>query len=98
VSVDLDVLPAEAYDEVAGLLEAGRPVHLGVVPGTAPARPPSDRAVTDRVLGFLDTIGLDPDAAASLVLTPSCGLAGADQAWARTALALCRTVAANLRD
>jgi hypothetical protein len=31
------------------------------------------------------------------VVTPACGLAGADPAWARQALALCRAVAANLR-
>jgi len=97
VSVDLDVLPAEAYGEVAGLLEAGRPVHLGVVPATVPEHPPSDRAVTERVLRFLDMLGLEPAAAGSLVVTPACGLAGADPAWARRALALCRTVAANLR-
>jgi methionine synthase II (cobalamin-independent) len=98
VSVDLDVLPAEAYDEVAGLLEADHPVHLGVVPTTAPDHPPSDRAVTERVLRFLDMLGLEPATATSLVVTPACGLAGADPAWARRALALCRAVAANLRD
>jgi methionine synthase II (cobalamin-independent) len=97
VSVDLDVLPPAAYDDLAGLLEEGRPVHLGVVPSTAPATPPSDRAVTERVLRFLDMVGLDPESASSLVVTPSCGLAGADDLWARQALGLCRTVAANLR-
>jgi methionine synthase II (cobalamin-independent) len=97
VSVDLDVLPAAAYDDLADLLEQGRPVHLGVVPTSAPTTPLSDGAVTERVLRFLDVLGLDPPTVPSLVLTPSCGLAGADQRWARQALALCRTVAANLR-
>jgi methionine synthase II (cobalamin-independent) len=98
VSVDLDVLPAEAYDDVATLLDSGRPVHLGVVPAIAPATSPSDRSVTERVLRFLDMVGLAPAAVATLVVTPACGLAGADPAWARRALVLCRTVAANLRD
>lgn len=98
VSVDLDVLPAGEYDAVADLLEAGSPLHLGVVPVTAPEHPPSDRSVTERVLRFLDMLGLEPAAAGSLVVTPACGLAGADPAWARRALGLCRTVAANLRD
>ncbi len=97
VSVDLDVLPTAAYDDLAGLLEQGGPVLLGVVPSTAPASPPSDTAVTERVLRLLDMLGLDPEASPSLVVTPSCGLAGADGTWARRALGLCRTVAANLR-
>jgi methionine synthase II (cobalamin-independent) len=97
VSVDLDALPPAAYDDLADLLEQGRPVHLGVVPTRAPTTPLSDRAVTERVLRFLDMLGLDPESASSLVVTPSCGLAGADPAWARRALVLCRTVAADLR-
>ena len=97
VSVDLDVLPLAAYDDLAGLLEQGRPVHLGVVPTTAPARALSDSVVTERLLRLLDMLGLDPEVAATLVVTPSCGLAGADPGWARRALSLCRTVAADLR-
>jgi methionine synthase II (cobalamin-independent) len=97
VSVDLDVLPISAYDELAGLLEQGRPVHLGVVPDRAPADPVSDRDVTERVLRLLDMLGLDPESASSLVVTPTCGLAGADDQWARRALDLCQAVAVNLR-
>jgi hypothetical protein len=69
------------------------------VPSIAPqaGAEPSDRAVTERVLRWLDMLGLDPESAASLVVTPACGLAGADETWARRALGLCRTVAANLR-
>jgi methionine synthase II (cobalamin-independent) len=96
VSVDLDVLAPAAYDDLAGLLEQQRPVHLGVVPSTEPATPPSDTSVTDRVLRLLDMLGLDPQAAGSLVVTPACGLAAASDAWAARALTLCRTVAANL--
>jgi methionine synthase II (cobalamin-independent) len=96
VSVDLDVLPTSSYDELAVLLEQGRPVHLGVVPTTAPARPLSDGTVTERVHRLLDMLGLDPQSAASLVVTPGCGLAGADPEWARRALHLCRQVASAL--
>ena len=97
VSVDLDVLPARAYDDLAELLEQGRPVHLGVVPTTRPATGLSGARVTERVLRWLEMLGLDPESAASLVVTPSCGLAGAG-GWAREALRLCQQVAANLRD
>ena len=96
VSVDLDVLAPAAYDDLAGLLEQQKPVHLGVVPSTEPATRPTDRAVTERVLRLLDMLGLDPQAARTLVVTPSCGLAAATDDWARYALTLCRTVASNL--
>jgi methionine synthase II (cobalamin-independent) len=96
VSVDLDVLAASAYDDLAGLLEQGRPVHLGVVPSTDPATPPTEKAVTERVLRLLDMLGLDPDSAASLVVTPSCGLAGASTSWSREALRLLHRVSTQL--
>lgn len=96
VSVDLGVLTAAAYDGVAALLEAGRPVFLGVVPATDPATAPTESALTERVLRFLDMLGLDPGSAASLVVTPTCGLAGATAGWAREALRLSAKVAANL--
>jgi hypothetical protein len=41
-------------------------------------------------------LGLDPQSASSLVVTPGCGLAGADPQWARAALHLCRQVASAL--
>jgi methionine synthase II (cobalamin-independent) len=97
VSVDLDVLATARYDDLAALLEEGRPVHLGVVPSTVPAAPPSHRTVTERVLRFLDMLGLDPETAPTLVVTPGCGLAGADAGWARRALVLCRQVAGSLQ-
>ncbi|MBY9075691.1 methionine synthase [Nocardioides sp. WL0053] len=96
VSVDLDVLRVGAYDALAGALEKGHAVMLGVVPATDPVTPPNDDAVTERVLRVLDMLGLDPQTAGDLVVTPSCGLAGAGAAWARRALALSERVARNL--
>ena len=96
VSVDLDVLRVGAYDALAGALEKGHAVMLGVVPATDPDTPPTDDAVTERVLRVLDMLGLDPQTAGELVVTPSCGLAGAGPAWARRALALSERVARNL--
>ena len=96
VSVDLGVLATAAYDDVATLLEAGRTVLLGIVPSTDPATAPTETALTERVLRFLDMLGLDPGQAPSLVVTPTCGLAGASPGWAREALRLSAKVAANL--
>ena len=95
LSVDLPVLGATGYDAVAAALEAGRRVLLGVVPSTRPTGAlPTEGTVTAGVTRFLEMVGLEPTE--QLVLTPSCGLAGADPAWARTALELCQASARAL--
>ena len=84
------VVDAAGHDVLATALEAGETVALGVVPSTdaVPTRPPTPRS-TERVLRWLDMLGLDPEGVAgSLVVTPACGLAGATPAWARRALQL----------
>jgi methionine synthase II (cobalamin-independent) len=88
LGVDLGALPATAYDSLAAAMEAGRPLHLGVVPSTRPATPLTSAAVAARVERFLTMVGLEPSPA--LALTPACGLAGADRAWGREALELVR--------
>jgi methionine synthase II (cobalamin-independent) len=94
LSVDLDRLGATAYDEVAAALEADRWTFLGVVPATRPDAEPGVGDVVRRVERLLDMLGLEPTE--RLVLTPACGLAGADPAWARTALRLCAEAARQL--
>jgi len=97
VSVDLGVLAASAYDDVATLLERGAPVLLGVVPSADPEPAPTDKQLTEQVLRFLDMLGFDPAAVgASLVVTPSCGLAGATSTYARAAVRQARAVASHL--
>ena len=97
VSVDLGVLSAAAYDDLAGLLEKNAPVYLGVVPGTGLGPEHSTARVIERVLRFLEMIGLDPESAASLVLTAACGLADAAHDGARQTLRLLQSVATELR-
>ena len=97
LSVDLDVLDATAYDPLAAALEAGRPVHLGVVPSTRPApgsTVPTVRGVTTRAERLLELLGVEPSD--RLALTPACGLAGADREWARGALGLVAEAAGAL--
>lgn len=99
VSVDLSVLTPASYDGLAEVLEQGRTLMLGVVPSTDPTVWPDDGAVTERVLRLLDMLGLDPaspDVPGELVVTPSCGLAGASSGWARRACELSARVARNL--
>lgn len=97
ISVDLDVMSTAGYDAMGEVLESGRTLMLGVVPATDPATPSDDGAPTERVLRLLDMLGLDPAAdTGDLVVTPSCGLAGASASWARRAGELSQRVARNL--
>jgi hypothetical protein len=95
LSADLGQLSAQDHDHLAEALEAGATVALGVVPSLEPATPLSDKQVTEQVLRWLDMVGLDPQES-RLVITPTCGLAGAGQAWSRRAMTLARTSAASL--
>jgi methionine synthase II (cobalamin-independent) len=97
LSVDLAMVGAADHEVLAEALEAGESVALGVVPGTRPAAVPTDAQVTERVLRWLDMLGLDPAEVPGLAVAPTCGLAGADATYARAVLALVRTSAANLR-
>lgn len=92
VLLDMALLDADATEAAAEALEAGDVVGLGVVPSTAPL--PEERAAGERVLRWLDLVGLDPDVVGDrLVVTPACGLAGATAADARRATELVRSVA-----
>ena len=75
----------EAYDEVAAALEAGRWVLLGVVPSTRPAAEPTASGRSPSGWSGSSTCSASSRRTGSC-LTPACGLAGADPAWARTAL------------
>jgi methionine synthase II (cobalamin-independent) len=97
VLVDHGVLDPEGHDAVAEALEQGSVLALGVVPALALAAAPSDKQVIDQVLRWLDMVGLDPATVSDrLAITPSCGLAGADAGWVRTAVALTTAVARRL--
>ncbi|MGI8701063.1 MAG: methionine synthase [Nocardioidaceae bacterium] len=97
LSVDLDVLAAAGHDVLAEALDAGERVALGVVPSLAPDTAPTGKDLVERVLRWLDQTGLDPaEVSARIVITPTCGLAGASPDWARRAMELCREAATNL--
>ena len=85
------VRPAPADDPIGEALEAGLALFAGVVPGDA-ASGLSDVATTvEPVRRLWHRLGLAPESLAhSVVLTPSCGLAGATPDRARRALALVR--------
>lgn len=87
-------------DDLSAAVEDGVALFLGAVPSTRPAsstRPPTDVQVAQSVLEWWHRLGFEAGAAtATVVMTPSCGLAGADPDWARTAMSLCRAAAENV--
>lgn len=95
--VDAATLTAADHDALAGALDSGRSVALGVLPALGPDPRPSPEAVTERVLRWLDLVGLDPQELADrLLVTTGCGLAGATPDWARATLDLGLRAARNL--
>ncbi len=97
LSLDLGRLAASSYDDLGTALDAGERVFLGLVDAADPVRRPTERQVVERVLRLLDMLGFDAEEVApQLVLTPTCGLAGATPGYAREALALLRTSASHL--
>jgi methionine synthase II (cobalamin-independent) len=95
LSVDLGILTPADHDVLATALEAGETVALGVVPSLDAEI--SDKRATTAVLRWLDMLGLDPEEHGQrLVLTPTCGLAGASPAYARNALSTLAAAARHL--
>ncbi|MGW0227480.1 methionine synthase [Actinopolymorpha singaporensis] len=71
----------------------------GAAAAPRPAGPPgpTDADVARTVQAFWRRLGFAADEVArGVVVTPACGLAGADPAWARTAMKLAREAAAHL--
>ena len=94
-----DTAEPALLDTLGEVWDAGTPLMLGVVPSRAPARRLTYREPARLAFDLADRLGFDRARLPALAVpTPTCGLAGADPAWARRALALCGEVAANLRD
>jgi methionine synthase II (cobalamin-independent) len=89
LSLDAALLTPHDDDSIGSAVEQGCGLLLGVVPGVD-----SDLSdLTARmapVKALWQRLGFDPgELSAAVVLTPSCGLAGASPAYARQALAAC---------
>ncbi|SDT16922.1 Cobalamin-independent synthase, Catalytic domain [Nocardioides scoriae] len=96
VSLDVTALPVAAYDDLAGVLDDGATLLLGVVASTG-TTVPTTRSVVERTQRLLDMLGFEaPEVADQLVLTPTCGLAGATPAYARGVMRTLREAAREL--
>lgn len=97
VAVDAGLLTPDGYDALGEAVDAGLSLWLGVLPGTdaTVSLDQARSAVTTlwSALGFAAA-----DAAARVVPTPACGLAGATPRYVRRVFSLLRDVGAALRD
>ncbi|MFF4009613.1 methionine synthase [Streptomyces sp. NPDC001717] len=98
VSFDFSLLTEREDDAIGEAVESGVKLFAGVVPGTdGPLSDPGGSVMGVRKLWR--RLGLAPGTLAeSVVVTPSCGLAGASPAYARAAQAHCVRAARSLAD
>lgn len=83
--------PAKLLDELGEAWDSGVTLFLGLVPSTAPERPPVLKDLASPALRLVDRLGFNRSILADrAVPTPTCGLAGATNSWLRRALALTR--------
>jgi methionine synthase II (cobalamin-independent) len=96
VSVDAGLLTPYDDDAIGAAVEQGCGLLLGVVPGVdADLSDLAERMQPVRTLW--QRLGFDPSLLpAAVVVTPSCGLAGASPSYARSALAACVEIARRL--
>lgn len=105
-------LPTARLDQIGEAVEAGTVLLAGLVPTRQPKRPaPGDARPGDAAFGEFDfhdaaqplldlwhRLGLPDRRLDQVVVTPTCGLAGASDAWARQAMALARDAAKIFAD
>ncbi|MFD5884386.1 methionine synthase [Streptomyces sp. NPDC060334] len=98
VSFDFSLLTEREDDAIGEAVEDGAKLFVGVVPGTdAPLSDPGGSVMGVRKLWR--RLGLAPGTLAdSIVVTPSCGLAGASPGYARAVQAHCVRAARSLAD
>ncbi|WP_405678431.1 methionine synthase [Streptomyces sp. NBC_00868] len=98
VSFDFSLLTEREDDAIGEAVEGGTKLFAGVVAGTdVPLSDPAGSVVGVRKLWR--RLGLAPGTLAeSVVVTPSCGLAGASPAYARAVQAHCVRAARSLAD
>ncbi|MER5726634.1 methionine synthase [Streptomyces sp. NPDC049952] len=101
VSFDFSLLTEGEEEAIGEAVEGGTQLFLGVVPGLdgASAALSDPGGSVKEVRTLWSRLGLNPGTLGeSVVITPSCGLAGASPAYARAALAHCARAAKSLAD
>jgi len=99
LSIDFSCIGESDWDELGQYLDAGRTLVAGLVPTGRPVRELPVERVVEPLVRTIDRIGLNRDVLArQVIVTPTCGLAGADPRWVTQALRLCSEAAAAFAD
>lgn len=94
VGFDLATIGVRDLDSIGELLDSGKYLALGLVPTEAPGTPPTWQQLAEPGVRLVDRLGFGRRTLADRILvTPACGLAAADLAWARRALDLTAEIA-----
>jgi methionine synthase II (cobalamin-independent) len=98
VSVDVATLDAEGLDGLGAFVDSGRVVVLGLLPAVLTEGPPSLDELVAAAAAVTDRLGFPRSVLGSRIgISPTCGLAGATEAWARAATALTQRAARAIR-
>ncbi|MFD4460484.1 methionine synthase [Nocardia sp. NPDC058480] len=94
ISFDAATIITADLDALGEIIDSGKKIALGLTPTTPPAASTTWRDIAEPAVRLIDRLGF-PRAilATQILVTPSCGLAGAPLPWARKALALTADVA-----
>jgi len=92
----VDLLIEQDEEQIGRAWESGTRLMLGAVPSVGEGQL-SDTRASAPIRALADRLGL-VERTESIVVTPTCGLAGASPAWVRTAYAAVRGAARVLRD
>lgn len=96
LSVDAALL-GDRCDGIGEFLDSGRTAVLGVLPATEPPVRPTAEQVAVAAAALTDRLGFGrPVLGAQVGISPACGLAGADEPWARAATGLAQRAAAAI--
>jgi methionine synthase II (cobalamin-independent) len=101
VALDLDQLQVSDWDAVGAAMSDGMWLGAGALStgtGAADGRSWSPDPIGERVLRAVRTLGLEPEVASRMLLTPACGLARFDQRSAVNALRALRKAADIVTD
>ncbi len=99
VSTDVARLGDRGQDGLAEFLDSGRAAVLGLLPSTAPAVRPSLEEVAGAAASLTDRIGFPRAVLGTRIgVSPTCGLAGATEDWARAVTVVSQRAATAIAD
>lgn len=99
ISFDVSTVTEGDFDGIGELIDSGKELILGLIPTTAPATGATWREFANPALTLIDRLGFPRSVLRERVsVSPTCGLAGSGEEWARQALRLVGDVSRAFQD